>query len=71
MEPREGVDTRDIISGHRMRLLNNMRVETNGPNVNSRKWWGSTSTQGGVAGGCPSPEGCGHRTHHQAMGARS
>ena len=51
IEPREGVDARDIIGGHSMMLLNNMRVETNGPNVNSRGWWGSTSTQGGVAGG--------------------
>ena len=51
MEPREGVDTRDIVGGHRMRFLNNMRVETNGPNVGSRKWWSSTSTQGDVAGG--------------------
>jgi len=31
MEPREGGDTSDIIGRHSMILLNNLRVETNGP----------------------------------------
>lgn len=51
MEPREGIDTSDMIEGHRMELLYNLRVEINGPNVGSREWWSSTLTKGDVAVG--------------------
>lgn len=51
MEHRDGIDTSDMIEGHRMELLYNLRVEINGPNVGSREWWGSTLTKGDVAAG--------------------
>jgi hypothetical protein len=51
MEPRGDVDTRDIMVGCRVRLLNNLRVEIDGLNTGGWEWWRSSSTNRGAAAG--------------------